>query len=298
MLIISLLVAGLIRLSFFDFLQPFAREAHLTCLQHLPSQANSLPELKALVCAENFSTLADSHLYISGGLIHLFVVSGAHLILIEKLLARMNFPPVLTLPVLVVYGFACSLNPPVARSLFSFALGFYLSGQNIHWPGHFKILVSGLFALLFNWHWITSLSLQMSWIAAFLVMAGSSFFKTRSALFKQSLFFWGLFPSVVFFQVPGPSVILVNLLLAPVLEFVLFPLGLVVLFFNPVWPLFDRLISVFQLILQKLELNLNFQLYDRPSPLTFFNWGLILLLHLISHLLYVQKNRRSRSCGS
>lgn len=292
LLIILLLTFGLIRFSTLELFSTVAEKAHLICLNNLPQNSFSIAELKALVCAENFTNLADSKFYISSGLIHLFVVSGAHLILLEKILEKFKLSRLMIFLFILIYSFACGLNAPVVRCLFAFTLNLYLSAKKIHWPAQFKLLIVGILTLSFNYNWISSLSLQMSWIAAFLVILGENFFKQSSLLFKQSLFFLALTPTVVFFQIPHPVVILLNIILAPVLEFVLFPLGLLVWFFNFLNPLFDALMHLFNTVLTGLELDFQMQLKDMPPDLIFYNWCLILLLHSVFHIVYIQIKRK------
>lgn len=290
-LIFALLVLSLIRFSAFDFFSPVAEKAHLFCLGFLPPESQALAELKALVCAENFSSLNDSQLYISSGLIHLFVVSGAHLLLVERLLSRAKCNSGVIFFILMLYAFACNLGAPVVRCLFAFGLNFFLLTKNIRWPAHFRLLLVGLATLCFNFNWINSLSLQLSWLAAFLVMLGENFFTASSILFKQSLFFVTLFPTVVFFQIPSAGTILLNIFLAPWLEFVLFPLGLCTWFFAPAHRLFDFAIHLFKNVLKFLELDFRIQLEEISASLTIYNWALLLLLHLVFHLFHVYKAR-------
>lgn len=292
LLIISLISLSLIRFSFLEILLPVAEKTHFFCLQYLPTSSHSIPELNALVCAQNFNNLANSQFYISSGLIHLFVVSGAHLILIEKMLNKFKQRQTYILAVLIIYGFICNLNAPVVRCLLAFTLNAFFHGKNIKWPAHFKLLIIGFLSLSFNYNWICSLSLQMSWIAAFLVVLGEHFYKESSILFKQSLFYITLLPTVIFFQIPSPVVILLNIVLAPVLEFILFPLGLVIWFFNFLYPLFDLLILFFKSILRHLELDFQIQDYEMPPNLIFYNWCLIFTLHAVFHLAHVYKKRK------
>lgn len=292
LLFILLLVLSLFRFSVNEFLSPVAEKAHLFCLNNLPRNSLSIAELKALVCAQSFTNLEDSKFYISSGLIHLFVVSGAHLILIENLLNRFKLHQTLIFVIIIVYGFACGLNAPVVRCLIAFTLNLFLSSKNIRWPAHFKLLIIGSLTLSFNYNWVSSLSLQMSWIAAFLVMLGEKFYKESDSLFKQSLFFITLLPTVVFFQIPSPVVILSNIVLAPVLEFILFPLGLLVWFLNFLSPIFDLLIIVFKSLLQNLELDFQIQISEMPADLIIYNWCLILTMHFIFHLAHVRKHRK------
>ncbi|WP_158320354.1 ComEC/Rec2 family competence protein [Pseudobdellovibrio exovorus] len=302
MLIISFVGLSLIRVSFFEIIKPVAEKTHLLCINKLPQKASFLPELKALVCAEDFSTLAHSQIYITTGLIHLFVVSGAHLILIEtlfdKLFSRVpqSAQPAslyIKLALLALYSLACGLNPPITRSLISIFLTVYLLNKHIHWPWHFKVFAVGLLTLIFNHQWITSLSLQLSWLAAFTVRLGSSYFTTASPFFRQSLFFIILFPTIVFFQVPSLSTIFLNIILSPALEFLLFPLGLLVLIFNFLYPLFDFLILIFRKILEASEVDYRHQFYELPSYLVLCNWLLICSLHVLFHVLNIRTKRKS-----
>jgi competence protein ComEC len=290
MLIISLLFFWLFRISVFEFASPISLYTHNLCLDRIPAVAAAGAELRALICAENFSTLAGSGLYISAGLIHLFVVSGAHLILLEKILKPVISTGAL-LVFLSVYALACGLNPPVTRSLIAFLLAAWLSQKNINWPQHLKILIVGLCTLLFHSEWILSVSLQLSWLAAFLVSAFSAFFSSGTPLFRQWLFFIGMFPTLVFFQVPGPTSILLNLFLAPVLELVLFPLALLVAVFNFLHPVFDLLIALLRKTLALLELKVQIQTAEMPPGLIVFNWALIFLLHGIAHVAFMRSKR-------
>ena len=291
LLIILLLILSLIRFSPFVILESVAKKAHFICLNNLPEHSSSIAELKALVCAQNFSSLNESQYYITSGLIHLFVVSGAHLILIEKIFKKLSVHQYLIFLILLIYGFACGLSAPVTRCLIAFSLSTYLYQKKIYWPPHFKLLVVGSLTLSFNYNWINSLSLQMSWIAAFLVILGTHFYKENSILFNQSLFYLTLLPSIIFFQIPSPVVIIINIILAPILEFILFPLGLSVLFFNYLSPIFDYLMSIFKILLQSFELDYQIQLADPSPTFVFYNWGLILILHFVFHLVYIEKKR-------
>lgn len=296
LLIISLIAVSIFRFSVHEIFSDVTKKSHQFCISNLPEHSASIAELKALVCAENFSNLNDSQLYISSGLIHLFVVSGAHLIVIEafllKISHRYKLPGYVILLALTLYALACGLNAPVVRCLVAFALGYYLERKNIYWPAHLKLIVIGISTLVFNYHWVSSLSLQMSWIAAFLVALGTHFFKNYGLIFKQSLFYFALLPSITFFQVPSPVVILFNVLLAPVLELVLFPLGLLVWFFNFLHPVFDHLIGIFKLIILKFEVEFHIPTESFPLQLVFYNWAFILLLHGICHIVYVYQKRK------
>lgn len=295
-LFIFLLINCSIRLSPILIFENIANASHLFCLSNLPTNMQSSDEINALVCAKNFTSLSASHLYVTSGLIHLFVVSGAHLLFIEKILNNLQKYQLITTQIILIfltaYALACNLNPPIFRSLIGVYLVAFLSKKNIQWPTHIKILATGLLTLIFSPNWLSSLSFQMSWLASLALSFGSDFFNETDLVLKQSLFYFFLMPTIVFFQASSPIIILLNILIAPILEFILFPLGLLIWFFNFLSPMFDMLINFLKIMLQNVELSFQPATSTSNTHLVLFNWYLIAALHLIFHILSVLKNRK------
>jgi ComEC/Rec2-related protein len=306
MILILLLVISIFTLTFFRFsvvkiAEPVSEYAHKICLEKLPPSSNYLPELKALVCAENFTGLHQSELYVAAGLIHLFVVSGSHLILLEKvfnflILKRRQLRFVIYF-FLITYSLMCSLSAPVCRCLIAFSVSEFLYARNIHWPTHFKLLIVGFLTLALSPDWIDSLSLQLSWLAAFAASVKFNSSEIRSLFLRQVLFFLILSPTVMFFQKASLTHLLTNLLLAPATEYILFPLALLSWLFTPLTFLFDHALFVLRELLQKLEFTVQFHSFDLPAEIRYLNWILILGAHLYSHLRYVNQKRNERSAG-
>lgn len=298
LLVISIFTLTLIRFSVIKFAEPVAEFAHQICLEKLPLNSNYLPELKALVCAENFTGLHQSELYVAAGLIHLFVVSGSHLVLLEKIfnfviLKNRNLRFIIYF-FLVTYSLMCKLNPPVCRCLVAFAVSEFLYGRNIQWPQHFKLLIVGFLTILINPNWIDSLSLQLSWLAAFVVTIEIKTNELQSVFIRQILFFVILSPTVIFFQNTSFTHLLTNLLLAPLTEYILFPLALLAWALHPFVFLFDISLSLLRIILENFEFKTQLHNFELPTEIRYLNWGLILGLHLLSHLRYVQLKRLER----
>ena len=88
-LILSLIIAALVRVSFFSLLEPLTYFFHSHCVERVIATSSAASELKALICGESISAQADSQIYIANGLIHVFVCSVAHLIFLERLLIPM-----------------------------------------------------------------------------------------------------------------------------------------------------------------------------------------------------------------
>lgn len=317
--LISLISLALVRLSPFHFLHSVTLFLHQKCLETLPSQSVNLPELKALVCAENFSVLASSEIFITTGLIHLFVVSGAHLqflyrfstalsdFLTSDWLETINMPNArnllkrtllcMTLLGLTIYTACCEFNPPITRSLFSLFLTLFLKHQKISWGKPYQVFICGLFTLIFNPLWLASMSLQMSWLLALLLLTPPSLLPQPRQLFQHVLCFIFLYPMTLFLQITGPLTILINFIFSPFLEYILFPMGLLTAAFNSCVFAFEIFIQLLNRILKLLEMPLNFQFTQPPSYFVIMNWSLILFLHLALHLYEVIKKRQEGSCA-
>lgn len=298
LLIITLTITATLRFSVHSLLHTVILYFHQSCLNRLPIDSSALPELKALVCGENFSDAKVSQIYVATGLIHLFVVSGAHLLLLEKILAWATsffgkIPTVLILFALFTYVLACDMNPPITRSFISLLVSSFLIKNHLRWPTSFKILLIGLLTLALNPDWANSASLQLSWIAGLVVSLNTQYFSKHDFLFKQSLYFIFLWPLLIFLCVPSFLIILINLVFTPVLEFILFPIGLLTWFCPFLHFIFDRLIELLNFILQLLEFKMNYQTSLDINQLTTIGWLVIILLHFCLHL--IEMNYRKAS---
>ncbi len=308
LLTLLILILDYGRVSFFRFAAPLVSLLHQNCLNWLPQQSQSLPELGALVCGANFSQIETSELYVATGLIHLFVVSGAHLILLHQVI---DFPlrffekefcwkdfvrPSICFILLLVYAGICELNPPVTRSLLGLVLANpFFFGKNF-WPTHFKVFIAGLLTLLINPLWVTSISLQLSWLIGLAMSLNAEFFRDKHVLIRQSLNYILIFPVLLLFQFPNPYSILMNVIFAPVLEFILFPLALLTGFFPIFVALFDFAIAALKKILLCTEIGLTPQVIENSDRLVMGVWLLIFLIHLFLHF-YQIKQERQKSCS-
>jgi len=289
------------RISVFDRLQFLEKKLHLNCLSWLPSDSKSLPELKALVCGESFDQLQTSQFYISTGLIHLFVVSGAHLIVLKMIadfllslfanFLSSSIRKVLVLIILIIYAGVCEFNPPVMRALFFIILNSELIFSKIFWPVHLRILFAGFMSLLFQPTWLSSLSLQLSWLISLGGIINVYLFKDLHPLFQSSLQSIWIYPTLLFFQIPSPYFILTNLLFSKLLEIFLFPLALLVGFFPSLICIFDPAIDFLKLILGQTEMNSLPTELNKTPQLILMNWVLVFLMHFLFHIAWIKRKR-------
>lgn len=285
-LILTLTFVATVRFSFFEIVQPWSIFFHHFCLNRLPEQAQAYAELQAIVCGKNFTDASVSEIYTSTGLIHLFVVSGAHLLLIQKILQKIYDPKKNGLLIglcLLIYALCCNLNPPVTRSLIALAISAITFKNHLYWPENFKIFLGGLVALIFHPAWLTSISLQLSWLAALVVSINSLYLAKKNILLRQSTFFIFLAPVLIFFQTPNPLTIFMNLIFAPVLEFILFPLGLLVWLIPGTYIFFDHTLFAVRAILESFEFQSNKSVIENQSVLVIAGWTLVLTLQFYLH---------------
>lgn len=299
-LIYLALITHTIRISVVDNLIGFFYSYHVSCLKLAPDHVRSIDYLHALVCGKNFSSAAQSQHLIASGLIHLFVVSGSHLQILQKLLQiplkkLCNKLPSLVfylettiLALLFIYSAVCKFNPPIFRCFLAVFFIFSSQKLGLRWRTQTLVLISGLFCLVLAPEWATSLSLQMSWIAALTLIIISHFFENKNLIYKNSIFYIQYICTFSFIGFPPLVSIAIATLFTPFLEFVLFPLAFSVYAFPVLSSLFDVLIHSLNFTLVNLNLAVNLRDYDSEQVI-FLNWVLICALHA-----FLQTNRKAK----
>lgn len=232
---------------------------HKLCLEQLNFNSPEAEIYKALVCGKR---LASGHLketFITGGLIHLTVVSGAHLLFLERFWKHLPLPKFLKnqglFIVLILYAFACHLYPPVMRALFSFFIFQFSRSLKLFWNAHFITLLSGILCLIYKPSWIYSFSLQLSLLACFLQNISISSIK------KSFFIYIFILPVINRWQALHPLTVLINWAFTPLIGSLLFPLSFLSPFFPPVYMITDFL---WLIVLQVLKVT-NF--FPSQSPL-------------------------------
>ena len=212
------------------------------------------------------------------GLVHLLVVSGAHLAFIEKYLAPFFVAPhkvfyFWPLVVLIGYTLLSGAQPPVVRALFFYIFCLLNRAQKLNYSVmQCSVAAAVGMGMLFP-QWLAGWSLVMSVLASFLIhlpvppmgsspsgTSGSSLAaRVLGALFMGSSFFGvctrmyvGLLPAVVCFGLPHPVSILVNWFFTPVFTVLLFPLSLLAYATGWLSPLADAGWQAAYFVLQNL----------------------------------------------
>jgi competence protein ComEC len=198
------------------------------CLTLLPRESVNYSALTSIVCGEKIDDQNLKQNLVKTSLIHIFVISGSHLILLDELFAMLRIPFFVRFLFLAFYSVIVGFQPPAVRALSALGLRGVFKNRGWHFPADQMTLIAGCFTLALFPAWWNSPSLLMSWCAS-LALAWSSLLKIKNkihrVLFNQCAVFifmcaplWGL-------SSLHPLSLLYNLLLGPVVSYLLLPLG-------------------------------------------------------------------------
>lgn len=247
-------------------LQKVTIRIHQQCLDAVPFAKGSEELLwKALVCGAPIHDSYWSTTLKSSGLLHIFVVSGSHFLVLLALMGFFKVPRLFQIVTLILFNFMTDFSAPGTRALISVLISSHLRIHN-----HQKILCISLFTLGLNPDWIQSYSFWLSWLASLIMVLAP---QDRFRISQNLLFFsvWQLM------NVPLSFLSLVmNLLLAPLIGWILFPLALL--------SLAPPLTSFFEISVQLLRcLFTETGFAQKKIPFSFHLGGLAFIT-LMTHL--------------
>jgi hypothetical protein len=221
----------------------FAKHTQDMCLKQTPHITHD--EIwKSMICGEPLMSHAWAELLTQVGLVHIIVVSGAHLILIDKFLKLLKIPNFLTYFLEIVYCFFTGLQAPVVRAFL-----YQIRTSNI--KSSVRIIFVIQIALCIFPSWIDSISFQMS-ICACLALNMIELNKSKiSILLYPIIIQIYLFPFLKNFSLIA---IFTNVFIAPIYEVLLLTLGFLS-FFLPLSMLFDIVAENLFVVCKNLNLN-------------------------------------------
>ncbi len=224
----------------------------------------------ALLCGEKLPEGQIKSAFIALGIIHLMVISGAHLIFLERvwknLLPDFRFKNLLLAFFLLIYSMCAGLKPPVLRALFSLMLSRVNKELKLFWSPYLRVQVSGLLCLFCQSSWFHSLSLQLSWIAG-MGMSNHRLSRLKSC----ALTFILILPIVSQWSGSHPLSILLNWLAGPIAGSALLPLSLLTLpfpflrfFTDRLWGYFLNLMNSLRPVMENkgIELTWSFSSFE------------------------------------
>lgn len=273
-------------------MEPGSQFLHEWCLQQVKKGQTELTDLySALLCGERLPEGEIKKTFISLGIIHLMVISGTHLIFLEKiwnLLPTFRFKNACLAFFLLIYSMSAGLSPPVLRALFSLLLAKINKELKLFWSPYLRVHVSGLLCLLCQSSWFHSLSLQLSWVAS-IGMSNHKLPRFHSCVLTFIL----ILPIVSQWGGTHPLSIVINWLVTPLTSCLLLPLSLLIIPFPFLRPLTDKLWEQFIQIMNLLrplmenkgmELNWSFSSFEI--------WIYICIIFVLFQLLFVYSQRK------
>jgi competence protein ComEC len=223
------LIASLITLL---IIQPFSLEKwvmpwviplHNLCL-HLAPNSNYQHWYQAIVCGQNLPASVEKSWFQQTGLIHVIVVSGSHLVFLDETLQLLRVPRILRIFLAILFSLVNQLQPPITRALFQRFWNWFFWRQSRPLPAihaQFLALITSL-ALFPNW-W-TSLSFIMSAVCS---LGLTLPVRSKRPITQATLVYILMALPIFSLQTPHPASILFNVLFAPILGTLLFPMSLV-----------------------------------------------------------------------
>jgi ComEC/Rec2-related protein len=281
--------------KFESALWPYATASHKICSDLISESLRHRELLNSLICGAPLPDSEVKQALKSSHLIHLIIISAGHFLWLEKALAILRINYVIRTLLFIFYGFVTLLQPPAIRFLFHRGTDLTASLFNLHLKAHHKILIASLFCLLFFPAWVDSMSFLLSWGCSLSLYLSGQLTDNKASLLKKILyrhFYFLLFlsPWMITFGNWHPLQIISQILLAPIILGVLFPIGLLSLLITKLEPIFDQLFDWLLIILKNFQ---NFQpdQIDRPPSLSLWFWTYLLLLHVALHFFEVTKKR-------
>jgi competence protein ComEC len=229
---------------------PAFSELHSLCISACPLGKHA-DLYGAVVCGARIQTASVRSSFADVGLIHLLVVSGSHFIALETLLrltvlkiTAPRFRSAVLFSTLVLFTLMTLASPPILRALFSYLVRWISAKFQLNWTRFQILTTSGFLCLPFCKSSWALCSLFLSWLAALaLDWNGARNVDHRDLTLPKKFFasvvmntkvYLTLIPPLLLLTVPHPLSILANVVFAPVMGWILFPMSLAAVL---IWPL-------------------------------------------------------------
>ena len=287
MLLILITALALNISSHFNLLKnmsPVSAAAHKKCLNIIPKVSKNYASLTSLVCGEKITDAELRGNLIKTSIIHIFIVSGSHLIFIDSFFEFFCFPFFVRFIFLSIYSMATGLEPPTVRALIGIIIKKIIRDKSWGYPSDLLTLLTGLCTLNFFSSWWQSISFLMSWCAS-LALSAPSLLRIKTPLLRVfcsqcSVFIIMLFPLFSFGSL-HPLSILYNLFLGNIVAFVLLPLSFLALLNSNLTLLFDNFMELFNSAVAHFSEPILIESHT-PLPIGYL-WVWLFSWHLLFH---------------
>ncbi|MFZ4404597.1 MAG: ComEC/Rec2 family competence protein [Pseudobdellovibrionaceae bacterium] len=262
------------------------------CLNILPdTSAKSISA--ALLCGENLEPSRFKQNILQLSLIHIFVVSGSHLIFLNWLLKKLHAPSILRICILFCYCGCCQFQAPVTRSF----IQLILSQRRTAWllTPESIILASGSLCLLLERSWLNSLSLALSWATSLSLVISRTLSSSTTNFLGQlgqqtgvALCLLGLLKPWSYLH---PLALLSNIFLAFPMSLALLITSLLSILNSFFIPWHEKLFIFFSEILNQLTTLLPQIVLTNKMQIPIQMWFWLIFLHLFIFLYRLQRRR-------
>ncbi len=256
---------------------------HSLCLNFTPkSQYDFMTQ--AIVCG-NQSHIPQNEVLLlrSSGLIHLIVVSASHLLFIDWFMSKLKFPFIFKLVCLFIYCMVTNLQAPALRGLLALLISHLVLQRKLYWLQSEVILISTLCLFSIQKNFIHSFSTLLS------ASASLACRPQQSHILKNTTTYLILLPILIAFSAPHPISILINVFLAPLIGFALFPLS-ITSYFIPITDVTDLLWQALFSVLQQISFE---PLTSQWNISLFYLW----IYFFTFNCLIILKEKYERACN-
>lgn len=208
------------------------------CHQSISPALNHAELSSGFLCGTSLTNPHTQGLLLNSGLIHLIVVSGAHL---QLLLSFIEFVlpkkwqqgllyQIVIISFLIFYSLSTGFQPPIVRALFLWLLQQFSSVFHLHFSKNKSAITSGIICLILFPDWIHNFSFFLSWIVSLTLCLPHSN-NHKPTLWQKALLFFlqNLLIQILLiiplgtFSITG---LICNFILAPILSIFLFPISI------------------------------------------------------------------------
>lgn len=262
---------------------------HKMCVDFLTNNRNLSTALQSVICGAELHDFELKSSLNKTSLLHLFIISGSHLLSIDNVLTKLRLPFALRFSLICFYAIITRLQAPALRALFSLMQSQFTKKKNWIYPNDLHTLICGLIVLIFFTTLWDSRSLQLSWLASLGIGTYRLFSLSpvKRLICSQICIYLFVAPALYGFGNLHPLSIIFNITLGSLLGIFLLPTALMA-------AIHESLSAPFSLILELISFcahsmtDPSLQSQHKPLPNThlwvwiFFLHFLIILIRLIS----------------
>ena len=229
---------------------------------------------QSMVCGSKISHIQFKHSIKALGLIHLFIISGAHMRVIfigsNKLFKNRS---IYTFFVLLLYLIVGQFQISALRAFIYLTIKQLNSQYKLYWNQWDILLMSILFCLSYDLSTWASLSLILSWLACLAILYGDTIIK------KSFYCFIFIFPVCSSFYPLSPITILINSTIGPLIATFIFPACILSFIIPQLTDLIDILWQMLIFIGDLFRLELNWGKLRLTQWSHNYYWSYCLFLH-------------------